>query len=164
MYIYNRCCPIQRVKFKNNYCHKPWFSKGLDNACKKKNSVYKSLLKHKTEKAEVKYKKYKNKLNSILRKAEKSYYCRKLEEYRNNVKNTWKILNEVTRRKSKSKQCQKEFISEGVMITDGKTISNKFNEFFTNIGPNLAKKIKQNLDNKLVYFHGKPSDKFYGSK
>ena len=30
-------------------------------------------------------------------------------------------------------------LSDGTIISDGTLISNKFNEFFTNIGPNLEK-------------------------
>lgn len=139
--ILDRCCPISKMKLKKYSHYKPWFTKGLKNACKKKNSLYKNWLKYKTESTDVKYKRYKNKLTYILRSAEKSYYCNKLEECRNDMKKTWKILNDVTKRKTKSNRYQKEFVCDGIMINDGKTICNKFNDFFTNIGPNLAEKI-----------------------
>ena len=91
----------------------------------------------------MKYKQYKNKLTSILRLAEKHFYCNKLELCKNYTKQTWKILNDITRRKLKKDKCQKEFRSNGKLITDTKLISNKFNDFFTNVGPNLAKKIRK---------------------
>ena len=43
----------------------------------------------------------------------------------------------------KTDKSQKEFRSNGKLITDTKLISNKFNAFFTNVGPNLAKKIRK---------------------
>ena len=49
--------------------------------------------------------------------------------------------------KNKTKKIQNKFkITDGTMISDGTLISNTFNEFFVNVGPNLAKKIpKQNI-------------------
>ena len=41
----------------------PWITKGLKNACKKRNTMYGKFIKE----AENKYKKYKNKLNNIMR-------------------------------------------------------------------------------------------------
>ena len=87
---YNDTCPVIKVK-QNKVNHKPWLTPGLANACKKKNHMYKSFIKHRTAQAENKYKQYKNKLISILRKAEKAYYCNKLDEYKSDLKGTWKI-------------------------------------------------------------------------
>ena len=49
--------------------------------------------------------------------------------------------------KNKTKKIQnKSRITDGTMISDGTLISNTFNEFFVNVGPNLAKKIpNQNI-------------------
>ncbi len=44
----------------------PWMSKGLQNACKKKNALYRNFIKQKTREAENKYMKYKNKLTNII--------------------------------------------------------------------------------------------------
>ena len=48
---------------------------------------------------------------------------------------------------NKTKKIQNKFkITDGTMISDGTLISNTFNEFFVNVGPNLAKKIpNQNI-------------------
>ena len=41
------------------------------------------------------YKRYKNKLTFLLRNAKKLYYEKKIEYAKTNMKDTWKILNEV---------------------------------------------------------------------
>ena len=51
---------------------RPCFTNGLRNACKKKNLMYKEFIGTKSESIEIKYKLYKNKLTTILRKAEKA--------------------------------------------------------------------------------------------
>ena len=68
-----------------------------------------------------------------MRIAAKTYYCDKLQTFKNNTKQKWTILNDITRRKMKSSKCQKEFMSDGKVITDNKTIRNKFNDFVTQV-------------------------------
>ena len=43
-------------------------------------------------------------------------------------------------------------MSDGKLITDNKTISNKFNDFFTSIGTKLASKTKTKGDVKFTEF------------
>lgn len=69
---------------------KLWIIKGLQNA--RKNTFYKYFLKLRTVEAENRYKKYKNKLVSKLRKQKKDYYRKLLEEKRNDMKDTWGII------------------------------------------------------------------------
>ena len=47
------------IQLKYTKC--PWITKGLRNACKKKNTLYRDFLRHRTKDAENKYKIYKNK-------------------------------------------------------------------------------------------------------
>ena len=54
----------------------------------------------------------------------------------------WSIVNKIIRKKNTN---EKDFID---ITKDGKTNNDKangFNEFFTNIGPNLANKIPETL-------------------
>ena len=76
----------------------------------------------------------------IIRSAEKNYYAAKLSNLQNNMAKTWKVLNAMI-----NKQNSKKIISEiklgGVTSDDPAEISEKFNNFFTNVGPDLAKNI-----------------------
>ena len=77
---YEKCCPVKKVRVdENDACIKPWFTKGLRNACRKKNCLYKKFLQNRTDTAEIKYKAYKNKLTSVLRNCEQNYYIKLLE-------------------------------------------------------------------------------------
>jgi hypothetical protein len=77
-----------------------------------------------------------------LRFCEKNYYNKLLDEKRNNVKETWKILNSVIKRNGSASVSQEKFLNnENKIISDKKDIVNEFNEFFVNVGPDLAKKI-----------------------
>ena len=43
----------------------------------------------------MKYKKYRNKLNHIIRLAKKNYYNKKLSDSKSNLKQTWQTMNEL---------------------------------------------------------------------
>ena len=73
--MHDKHCPLKKVNItKGNREGKPWFTNGLRNVCKKKNTLYKNFLRNRTQSAQVKYKTYKNKLTTILRISEKQYY------------------------------------------------------------------------------------------
>ena len=58
------------------------------------------------------------------------------------MRQTWKTINNVFGRAQKqtlSDQFKRNF---GTIITDPTAISNEFNDFFVNVGPNLASKIR----------------------
>ena len=137
-----KCCPMSTKYVNNNKKNKPWITKGLVNACKKKNRMYVTALKSKLKEDDEKYKVYKNKLTKILRAAEKSYYNKQLEEQKFNIKGTWKILNEVLRGSSSTSKIPDVFLEDSNEIKDKKDIADGFNNFFVNVGPNLAKTIQ----------------------
>ena len=93
--VFDICCLVKKFKVKPTSEYKPWFTKGLQNVCNKKNKLYKQFLKYKSNSSLVKYKKYKNKLTSILRYEQKRHYNNLLIKCKNNIKGSWKILNRV---------------------------------------------------------------------
>ena len=78
---FNSCCPVKSIKVKESKKNKQWITKGLENACKKKNNLYKSFLRKRTTHSLFKYKLYKNKLTSVLRYAQKDYYDKLLLKF-----------------------------------------------------------------------------------
>ena len=86
-----------------------------------------------------KYKRYKNKLTSILRQAEKDYFSRKILEAKDNIAKTWSILNRMTR-KNNGKNVVNKIVTGNTVISDPAVIAGKFNEFFVNVGSDLVKK------------------------
>ena len=87
------------------------------------------------------HKSYRNKLTSILRKGEKQYYNQLLIEQKGNVKNIWKILNTIIRKPKNSYNYLDAFVDKGNFITNKNEMVNKFNEYFVNVGIELANNI-----------------------
>ena len=126
---------------------KPWLTIALRNSIKRKNKLYAIYLKHKTNQSLVFYKRYKNKLTSLLKTAEKSYYQSKLQC---TLKHTWRLLKELMGQNTMRKT-QTEFYINNSKITEKETIANEFNNYFVNIGPNLISKIPLTAPNPMSY-------------
>ena len=89
----------------------------------------------------MQYKYYRNKLNHILKIAEKKHYTDLLNNNKSNSKKTWKIMKGIIN-KNRSNSVNVRFkLRDGSLTTDKQLISERFNEFFVGIGPSLAKKI-----------------------
>ena len=74
-----------------------------------------------------------------MRLAEKEYHVGRFNEIQGDISKTWQVLNSILPRSSKCDSIREVQINNDV-ITDPLTICNKFNQYFTCIGSNLAKK------------------------
>ena len=129
------------IKVKQRYRNRlPWLTQGLKNAIKHKNKLYKISMKYDTSFNKITYTQYKNKLTTILRKTEKDYYKCLLETNKNNLKKTWSIIRSVINNCKPSK-LNESFLYNNSIITDKNEVSNKFNDYFVNVGKTLAAQI-----------------------
>jgi hypothetical protein len=69
-----------------------------------------------------------------------TYYALQLSLYKNDIR-TWKILREVIGKQNDKSKISEQFKSGNEMISDPKVISNKFCEYFSEIGPKFASQI-----------------------
>ena len=81
------------------------------------------------------------KLSHLIRIAKRSYYDRKFEIAKKDLKSTWKLLNEVINKRKSKSPLPSSFKSESRTITDPVEIANRFCKYFSNIGPNLVSAI-----------------------
>ena len=85
---------------KNTNFRKPWITKGLQNAIKKRELLYKNFIQKRTEKTEKRYKNYRNHLDKIIKNVKKDYYHEELIKAGNNSKRIWSILNKAINKKT----------------------------------------------------------------
>ena len=78
-----------------------------------------------------------------LKKAKELYYKRALDENEGNSRQTWRIVNELTSRKTNN-CCIKEIYSNGNSIYSPPELADAFNDHFSSIGPELASEIYSN--------------------
>ena len=142
--IFETCFPLKVIKGKQMYKYRsPWLTPGLLKSIRKKNRLYKNLIKSPNISRELQYKAYKNKLNHLIRIAKRTYYDNKFESAKKDLRLTWKLLNEVINKHKSKSFLPLSFKSEGREreITDPTEIAGRFCEYFTDIGPNLASAI-----------------------
>jgi hypothetical protein len=77
------------------------------------------------------------------------------------MKNTWKILNSILSRHSNKKEFPNHFTVNGKKVINKDEIANKFNDFFVNIGPELASKITSQAPNPHNLPHVNLVNSFY---
>jgi hypothetical protein len=74
------------------------------------------------------------------------------------MKQTWKTINNIIGR-GKKQQTQSKFKTDSDRnISDPQDICNCFNDFFVNVGPNLASKIQRSGKEYFDYFKNPISD------
>ena len=117
--------------------HSAWITDGLNNACKKKNTLYRQLIEYRSSEAENKYKRYKNKLTNIMRICKKEYYNKILRILR--MKGLWKVLNSIVRDGAKSSGYPEFLVDKDNVINNTEDVVHGLNQLFVNVGPDLQK-------------------------
>ena len=119
----------------------PWINKSILRSINRKNNLYYKYKSTQTNAARNKYTRYKNILTNVLRLAKKQYYSTQFQLNKNNIKNTWKIINSTLNKSSKSQKITKIKSNTNAVIEDPQTIADTFNTYFSQIGQKLAEKI-----------------------
>ena len=140
--LYNKAFPMKTVTNKERKRqNKPWLTKGIIKSLKTKNNLYKRSLKNPTAESKFKYKQYRNKLHHLLRIVKRIHHKNKFEQTKNNIRQTWIVINEIINKRKTNRTLPETFICDDEEITDPTKVANKFNEYFVNVGPKLASKI-----------------------
>ena len=108
------------------------------------------------------YKRYRNKLNQLLRSSERKHYHDLLNEYKSNIKKCWQVIKSIMN-KRKYTPISNKFKDNDKIISDGNIIANKFNNFFINVGKTLTKTIPRSNKIPLDYITNGNINKFYFS-
>ena len=159
--IYNVAFP--KVKIKSMYyVRKPWLTYGLKKSIKIKNKLYAIMSRKKTVYNETIYKNYRNRLHKLLKNAERNYYNDQILTNRNNIRKTWSIIKTIINKNKGDQIKQTKFmLSDGSVTDDKEAVAEKYNDFFVNVGPNLAKKIPEKKQNPLNFLKNVISNSIY---
>ena len=146
VYYYNKNIPLVKKKSRRKNKH-PWITKGIMQSIKTGNKLYKRALTTQNAEDFKDYKIYRNKLSNLIRISRKMHYSKQCEHNKNNKNGLWEVINDITGKNDKDHVSV--FYNKNEELTNPKDISDSFNTYFTNIGPNLASKIKQ--DNNINF-------------
>ena len=130
-----------------------WITSGLMKCCSKKRLLYKRYMKRRTPESKEKFISYRNKLKTVLKRAEREYYHVKFTSLKGDIRNTWKLLNTVI---NKNKKCvlAETFMKDGVLLSSKAEIADGFNQFFTNIGKEISSSVPTTNTHFSSYLSG----------
>lgn len=156
--IYDECFPyIYISNSKRRKKRHPWITTGILQSIKRKNKLYRKMLKNPNMDNSDKFRTYRNKLTHIIRISKTRYYSDKFNSCSGNSKRTWAIINDVLHnRKSKSSIPDTMKVGNG-KTNDPKQITNAFNDFFINVGPTLASDIHSDTNPNHYLRNSNPS-------
>lgn len=132
----------------NKHRHKKnsWITKGIIRSIRFRDKLYSKL--RSTDPTTEKYNMYKVNLqtyNRILKQnirlAKKIHYQTCFDKFKKDIKSTWMTIKQIINRSGNISQFPKYFHIDNIDVSDPLEIANKFNLFFTEIGPRLAQSI-----------------------
>jgi hypothetical protein len=169
--IIDECAPEKEIIInKKNIIREKWMTTGLMKSAKTRDILHKKALKNKTTGTHWnKFIEYRNQFNRIKRIAKESYYKQLLEQYRNNIRKTWGVINTLIGKTRDKTGITDTFVINGKKETCLDKISNGFCKYFTNVGKNLAENIPHskkhckeymntNANNNSIYLTPTSSD------
>ena len=88
------------------------------------------------------------KVNKRNTESKRKYFSNKIASHKGDLKNTWKTINLVLNKKSKTTKITSLYV-HGKQVCDNKAIAESMNDFFCNTGKNLSDKLPQ-TENPLL--------------
>ena len=146
--IVDRHAPMkQTTQTKQKQLNRPWLTTGILKSVKKKQRMYRTHFLSKGMKKINEYKQYANMLTVLKNKSKAHYYSTQFSKYTGNLKQTWKLIVALIKRKTKSQSYPTRIVHNNKIFTQQADIAELFNSFFVNVGPNLAKRIETDNSN-----------------
>ena len=160
--ISNKHAPIKKVsRSKQKQLNKPWISNGILKSIKNKQRMYSTHFHSNNVEKINRYKTYANKLNYIISISKKRYFDHQFQICKNNLKDTWKLIGSLIKRKRRGEIHPDRLLRNGKMFTTPYDVANQFNTHFINVGPSLANSIPDYTNSDpTVYIHNSPLSSF----
>ena len=153
---YEKCFPLVKVSRKK-FKDKEWITQDIKKSCKEKERLYKKFMKTKSSVDENNYKNYKNNLNKIIKSAKSKYMSNLISDDPSNKK-LWSEMNKLTRT-AKSYHDPIKLKVGSDTISNPSDVCELFNQYFSEIGPNLASKVHTTATNNFQKFMSDKLDK-----
>jgi hypothetical protein len=139
---FDQCFPeVEKKQNKRTIPINPWFTEGLLISRKNKEKLFKIKLKIPSHFNNEKFKHFNDMYVKLCRTAKMTYYKNQFNEHKSDIRKTWSTINQVLGRERNKESLPSFFISNQNILSDTFEIAEGFNNFFSNIGPELAANI-----------------------
>ena len=147
----------REVKIKS----KPWITPGLSRSIHAKSNLYKKFIRSKSIYYRERFKLCRNKLNHLLKISKKQYCNDFFRDCNRDGKKIRKGIREIVNCKPSANERTITIAENGKEITDQKEISSKFNNYFANIGKDIASQIPVTSKSPVDYLNRPLCNSFY---
>ena len=137
------CCPEKKNIYSNRL---PWIDKNIKTKIVERERLLKIKINDPTEHNRKQFKEMRNHVISLQRRSERKYYREQLEINEHDLRKSWKILTHIIGKEEHSQTRKLEFNINNRVTSDSHSIANHFNNYFVNVGTNIAEKIVTHID------------------
>ena len=134
--MYDANFPLKTIRKKELDIHKPYITREIADMIKKKHRLQR-LFHRKPIKYGDEYRRLRNMVTKRIREARINFYHNKLEDSGGDNKGVWNTLNALLNRNSYG-DASTNFVIEEHETSDENLIASKMNEYFSNVGKQLA--------------------------
>jgi hypothetical protein len=133
---YTSCCPLKTKTISHKDITKPWITNDIKSNIKRRNKYYSLFLQGKVPK--LFYSQFRNQVTGIIRSSKRTYYENKFSEYKHDLKQTWKVINNILKpRNHELNRSIKKIVIDNNEYTQDVDIANTINDYFVKVGKKL---------------------------
>lgn len=137
--VCDKHAPIKSKRTRARKC--PWLNRDLKELMHARKCLKIKAIQSNNASDWIAFKKFRNHVNEKVKDAKKSYYSSSFEAFEGNSRKTWQTINQLMGRKG-NKSAINSIDRNGERIDGPSRIAEAFNDYFSEIGPELAKNVK----------------------
>ena len=131
----------------------PWVTPAIVRSINARNKLLKIFLRDRTAQNETKFKNYRNILRLTMRHAKRQYFQNQFNKNMNNPRLLWEDLLQATQKQKSKSAPVSRFEIDGNFVTDTEVIAESFNDYYSNVAPNLDAALGPSDVDPLAYMH-----------
>ena len=128
----------------------PWLTSTVKQQIRELDRLKLFAVKNKSESHWKAYKLSRNRVTGALRKAKASYYKAQFEKVKHDPKEAWKTINQILNRKQMCQETNADK-TQNKEISDPTELAECFNDYFIDVGPDIAKTTDKGDRNFMDY-------------
>ena len=146
--VIDKYTPFRTKRVKNK--RSPWITNELLREIHKRDFLKKKAASTNDPSIWKKFEDAQNKANNSVKKAKRKYFSENLDANKSDPRKTWRLINELQSRQSKSTKVSQVKTGNQVFTSPG-DIAEAFNNHFTNMGQSLAQEIPNSEIDPLAF-------------
>ena len=146
--VLDKHAPLQHKKLRSKKV--PWITSSIKELINRRDKLKRKAIFTSLEQDWLNYKISRNEVNIKLRNAKRNYYSTQIAGHKLDPKRAWKSINNLLGRQNKPTVVNELNLNDKNLTTP-KDIAEGFNDYFSNIGPELANEIESSNINFEMY-------------